>query len=241
MVNDHVAVAVDHLLDDHRVAACSAVGDGGVGAGHLEGGDLLGAERDRHDGVELGGDTEPVGHLHDVLGAHGRADAHEAGVGGDGERARDAAGAVVGAAVVLNLVAVELEAGRAAHLRVRRNPLLKSGHEREGLERGAGLALGLGREVPLVRVEVLAAHHGLDEAGVWVDRRQGDGQVGVEARLVLVDHLLGERLRGHVKRGVDGQAALEERCRVELVGAQELVAHVAREVGVEDEAVHGDV
>ena len=128
VVDDHVAVAVDHLLDDHRVTARSAVGDGGVGAGHLEGGDLLGAERDRHDGVELGGDAEPVGHLHDVLGAYGRADAHEAGVGGDGERARDAAGAVIRAAVVLDLVAVELKAGRAAHLRVRRNPLLKSGH-----------------------------------------------------------------------------------------------------------------
>ncbi len=68
-LEDDVAPGVLDPLDHHGLAVQPVVPEGGVGAGHVQHGDLAGPEHDGGDHGQLGLDAEGVGHLDDVLGA----------------------------------------------------------------------------------------------------------------------------------------------------------------------------
>ena len=67
--------------------------------------------------------------------------------------------------------------------------VLKGGDQREGLERRARLAMAVGRQVEGLLLEVVAAHHRLDAAGLVVDHDHRRG------RLDAGEGVVGGRLR----------------------------------------------
>ena len=214
-----------------------------VSIGHLERRNVFGAERDDGVGSEFRRHAEAVGHLADRIGSDAVGQAVVARVRRHPSRALERTRAVVDAVEVVNLQAVrKRERVAAVQRRFRAYALLDCGRKREHLERGACGTSALGGDVPLVRIEVLAADDGLDVAvrGVHGDERAVQP---VFHRVVLRSAcVVGLVLQAHVKRRVDLQPTLEQvgiRAAVDVVGLHELVAHVAREVRVRVDALCG--
>ena len=239
--------------------ARAAVGERGVRGGHLDGGEAARAERHGEDVFHLGGvQAELFAHGDDVLVADGLGDLEIAGVGRELGRAgeRDVAQGLV--AVVLRPVVglpgdLPRERGVAVEGDVGVHALLDGGRQREGLERGAGLLTRGGvveaqhAAVVLHAVVIASAHHRLDGAGLGVDHRHADIEVHVFARgrcvVVQVAHggVLGGRLHDGVDGGLDGEAALKEDVRGELLLQQRLDVIDEVRVGVDRDARVGDL
>ena len=225
---DNVAVGILDGLDADCLVLGAAVGDGGIGLGHLAHGNLFGAKGDGRIGVQRGFDAALLGHIDHLVGADLGAQLGKAGVGGNGEGAGDGTGAVIGAAVVFNLPAVQGNAGSAVQVGFGRNAGVQCGKQGEGLERRAGLALCLRCQVVLVAVVIAAADERLDVAGVRIYRNHGQLKVAGKRFQLGVGGLFGGILDFRVDRGGNHHAALEH-----LVGGivlQQLLAHVAGEV-----------
>ena len=108
-----------------------------------------------------------------------------------------------------------------------RDPLFQRRDQGEGLDRGARLAVPLGRQVEGLGVEVGAADHRLDPGVVVVDHHHRGGRRRVAE--VGVDRFFGRFLQPQVERRLDFEAAEEG-----LGGAvafDQLLAQVGGEVG----------
>ena len=223
------------VLEDRAVDSPAAVGKRGVGAGHVERRRRLRAEADCEVALERRQDAEFLGGVRDALRADERGQLREHRVVGDGDRLGQIDGAEGLALVVVDdpqpAACVDRHLLRRGEGAGRRDVLPQRGREHKGLERGAGLALALGREVELVLVVVGTADHREHRAGIvlGVDRDERDR--GVDA--VLGQHR-GDRLaRDLLQVDVEGrrhlQAAAEGLLRPELV--DKLILDVVREVG----------
>ena len=184
------AVAIRDPRNEVRLHPDALVGKGAVGRGHLQQGDPAGAERDREHREEFPADPQPAGQRHDVLGTDVVDHADRRDVAGPLEGVPHGDPAAVFAVVVpgfVGLVAdrinpgeglVEQERGR------REPPGREGGAVGERLERRPRLAARLDGPVELAALEVEPSDHGLDGAGVYVERQEGAfGQ-----RLLLEPH-----------------------------------------------------
>ena len=192
---DGLPVAVLDVVDQGRPDVTAAVDEHRVGGGHPQHRRFAGPERHREQGRQVVLDAEAprvIGykrhpdvprqpHRHHVLGA----------LQSHAERGRTVVAAVVVArrprcptrTLVDGQRRIENEAGgRVAAVQGRCID--------DGLERGAGLAPGLGDAVELVLAEREAAHHGADASGVRLERDQGAGDLGNLPQPVLGRRLL---------------------------------------------------
>ncbi len=216
-----VALLSLYPLDEVRLAPQAAGGDGGVSLGHVEGYDLLRAQRHRPNRVDLGGYAEKLSGLHDVSEPGELADLEEPAVRRRGELVDDRGGLpglraaiVVGRVDAVGLGGIGPLAGPFSVddvVGLQARP--KGGDEDERLEGRSGLPLALGGEVELgLLVEVLATDHGPDGAGLGLDGgyRHGEHRVDV---VVHPEHLvacvLGHVLSERIERRVDPQAAVD--------------------------------
>src|SRR5512134_39352 len=207
---DELALRVEELEDAVGPRELAAVGEGSVGAGVLEHRHATVAERHRT-GLLDAGHTEPVGHLDDLVAA----DLEREIDGYRVERLRQRVGHRhrAAAATTAGVVArrpVPARGGDVAHRRLRRVAIFERGRVDVGLERGSGLALGLGGAVELTLAVVEAADDGAHRAvGVHGDERPRAGPV----RAALLAHrrnerLVGRFLHGEIDRGAGGQDEL---------------------------------
>ena len=126
-----------------------------------------------------------------------------------GDRLRQRHRAGIGVAVVLR--APVADADRAVdHDRGRLEAVHQRGGVDIGLERRAGLAVGVGGAVELAGAIVAAADHGADAAVEIGDHGRGLGGVIVAAELaqLVFDRFFGGALHVHVDRGADHEHAL---------------------------------
>ena len=147
--------------------------------------------------------------------------------------------------VVLGLPDRLVSSDRVGHrgvldLRGGREAGLQRGDVDEGLERGAGLPLGLHGPVELAAEEIGAADHGLHVAGLGLDRDHGalrgltgSGLRGATLKRfeTVAERLLRGELHGRIERRVDVESALEDQ-----VGA---VLRLERLLDVVDEVLAG--
>ncbi len=235
-VGDDVAVGVADAREHPGFEMDAAVGEDGVGAGHVERGGVVGTEGDGR-GALGGGDAGGAGEGGYVLKADLLAEGDGGGIEGVGEGVDGGdfafeAGEFVLGVVGLAAVVVGEGGGLVVELRdggegvavaeggaVERGVV--GGGVDEGLEDGAGGAFGDG-VVVLGAVVVAAADEGEDLAGVGVegDERdlRGGGGVAVAALAFLddavdvahadLDGLGGDALEFGVKRGVDAEGVV---------------------------------
>ena len=253
VVDDHLALRVRDGEDGRGIDAHAAVGDDGVGAGHVEHRHVRLAQRERGVRLKRRGDSHLLGRRDHLVDAERHLEAHEARVRRLRERPLDADGPVVVVVDVLQGVGSRVSRignsgrRRAVHHRLRADARFERCDEREHLERGAGRTARIGNaalargQVQLVVLPVVAAHHRLNKAGFGLDghERAVDGRI--EALPLLLDGGLGGLLRVDVQRRLDGQAALEDLVlgvAVVAVGIHEQVAHVAAEIRILLQAIH---
>ena len=246
VVHDDVAVLVLDGDDALRIVMDAAVGHRGVGVGHLERRDRADAQGKARHRRQIGGDAHGVGHLDHLVDADGKQKANESRVRRHAESALDGARAVIGLVVVVDgLAAFQIHLVAGINERLRIDALVQRRQKREQLERRPGLAAraALARgHVHLGALVIVAAHHGVDVAVFGV--HHGHGHLEGIARLLFLlgRSLLGGSLGRDVQRRDHLQTALEQLgggIGVLALGVGQLVAHVAREVGVGQNAGHG--
>ena len=245
VVDDHVALSIEDLLDALRLVMRSAVCERRVSLRHLKRRHRRDAEGQARNSRQVGVDPETARHVDDLVDADGEDKARERRVRGNRKRLGDGAHAVV----VMPEVG-HLRGTRHLHRRprvddgLRIDALLDRRGKREGLERRAGHAPAsalAGGHVALsvVVVGVVAADHGFDVTviGVYGDERD------LELLTRLVDLVarrnLSRLLRGRIDGRVDGQPAFPNvgrRVLVPTFGVGQLIAHVAGEVRVFQDA-----
>ena len=244
------AVAREYLGDGHGIAMVAAVREGCVRLGHLERGEVAGAEGQVVLAAELrrlvfGVDAQVGRHGLQRVVTDGSLHLHVCRVGGDGRGARQGAHAVVVVAGVLDRdgpAAIGLDGhGRGA---VQRHAGVHAGldgcRERDALEGGAHGATRerMVRVRPRGVVVVAPAVHDLDVSGLGIDRdRAAIEFVGPLGGIGLVDRLLRRGLHGGVDGGLHREPALEDHVCGELLLQDGL--HVVHEVGIGERAVLG--
>ena len=234
------------LGDRHRIGVDATGGERGVRRGHVERRDPDRAEAERRHvrafpGLERRAHPQPVRHRRDLVRAEIERQAGVDGVVREQRRLRDRRRADVrvrvGRDVPGLLVRVRLIVERRRHIR-RRVGIDALGDrlgEDEGLERRAGLATCLCGEIELVaRASRRNRRHRLDRTRARVDRDERRGGVGVVVERVL-DRLRRSALHPRVDRRVDLEPTGADRRGA--VPLDQLVAHVAEEVGLADPAV----
>jgi len=243
---DHVAVAVGHALDDVGPVADPTVGQHRGRPRHVDGVDLLGADRQRQvPGIELGGDAHGPGQRDHPVETHELAEAQEAAVRrrrggrGDGAVAAPSVGVVVGHVGVRVAPRVgERARTRAVDDVVGDQAGLEGGGEHEDLERRARLAGALGRQVVAIAVEARSPDHGPHRARLGGDRHQGGGELPAGVGQDVVAGRQGEELGLGAEGGLDAQTALEEgvvplrRGGPQLLHVEELLLDLLDEVVV---------
>ena len=235
---DHLAGARLDLGDGHCVVVHAVGWQGGVGLAHLQRRDGHGAQGDGQVGLQGGVQAHGVGGVDDGVGADGLGHLSVGGVGRDGRGGGEATGAVVVLAVVADRPGGrDGHRGAAVEHDVGVHALADGGDKGKRLERGAGLARGLGGQVELLGLVVGAADQSLDVAVGVVDGDQGAVDAVVAGGVDAVGHgLLRGLLVVRVKGGVDLEAALEDGVGVKVLEQQAL--HVVGEVGVLAHGVH---
>ncbi len=223
-VGKRVLAGVDFLDADglpgerHRAAhALAAVSERLIGVGHVERGHADRKPADGHGGVrrERGRDPHPVRKAGDPGGADFEADFGVDRVVREGRRARQGVRPRVGPFVVVDhelfgAPGVRDDEGLllGGPNRVGGDAVLERGRQVEGLERGARLALALGREVERAFVVSAPSDHRADlTRGVFDRHQRGRRATGVGQ--VVVDGLFGRALQFEVQCGADLQAAVE--------------------------------
>ena len=185
----------------------------------LEHGDFVGADRHRRRVGQRRRDAEAARHLDDLgaadLGGIRRLaaerdrqlDRHDVDRAGDRLGQRHRAG--IGVAVILR--APVADADRAVdHDRVRLETVQQRGGVDIGLERRAGLPVGVDGAVELARAVVAAADHRA-HAAVEIGHHGGGLRrviVAAELAQLVFDRVLGGALHVHVDRGADHEDAL---------------------------------
>ena len=229
---DDVAVAVEDLGDGGGLHVGAGVRERGVGRRHVEHRDGRGAQGQRVDGLEVALDAEGVCDVDDGLRADLVDDLRIGGVDRLPGRVLEADRAIAHVVVVVDRVpAADADAAVAVHEHRGVHARLDRRRERHRLERRARLAFRLRGEVPLALVGARAAHHGLDLAGRRVDGDQGALEPVVpRVADVLVDGRLGGALHRRADGRLDGEAAVVDGARRELLA--QLAQDVAHEGGV---------
>ena len=230
------------LRDRGRGMVDAAVGERRVGVGLLErrDPDPKAADPLRRDAVERRGDPELLGHLLDVVRADVQVELREDDVHGVDGRLADVhrpALAVPGVVDGPGRPVVKGERHRALAGVVGGvgvHSLLQRGGEHVGLERGPGLAVGVGREVELGAGRVRRGRgHRQDVAVRGVDR--GERRLRTAARVADrtgVDGVLGVGLERRVDRRVDLEPAAPD--GVDAVLVDQLLLDVVEEVRLLD-------
>ena len=243
---EHPALGVDHPLDQVRCLVDAAVGPGPEGRGELEGGHVPGAERQGQHRLEhwrvlerprvpcglgrageLGRQAVGLGELGHPVGLDLLHELHVDGVDGQPGGVPQGHLAVVGVAVVLEVLAVDDQLRRARVHRVDREAVVQRLGEHERLHGRAGLADGVGGVVELAGLEVPAAVHGPHRPVPGVDGDQR--RLGVRLRVVQdpLDRLVGLGLHLHVQGGADPQAAQVD--RLGAVAGDQVLADLLQE------------
>ena len=185
------AVGAGYLADEAGGYAQAVVGKNGVGGDLLLERDFDRADGDGQIGGDIGGDTEAVGHVDDLVNADAGGQLEGGDVARLGEGAHQGHGTLVVVLVVVRGIAAE--ADRAVDNDVAGLGAVLDGRGVDvGLEAGAGLSLGLGGAIELGERVVAAAHHGQHVAGGVVHDHEGGFGAGVllqggAARLALHD------------------------------------------------------
>ena len=246
VVHDDVALAIFDFHDALGIVVHAAVGHRRVGIGHFERGDRGNAERQTGHRGHVGLNAHGLCRLDDLVDAHREQQADERGVRRQAEGALDGARPEVGAVVVVHrLAALEVDLVAGVHEHVGIDPLFQAGHEREQLEGRTSLAARTAfacSHVHLGLLVIVAAHERIDVAVFRIDDGHGHLE-GIASLLFLFGRSLFRcLLHIDVKRGDDLQAALEQLgggIGVLSIGIGQLVAHVAGEVGIGQNAGHG--
>ena len=246
VVHDDVAVLVLDGDDALRIVVDAAVGHRGIGVSHFERRDRTDAQGKARHRRQIGGDAHGVGHLDHLIDAHGEKQANKRRVRRHAESALDGARAVIGLIVVVDrLAALQINLVAGIDERFRVDALVDSRQKREQLERRSGLtaraALARGH-VHLRALVIATAHQRVDVAVLGVHNGHGHLE-GIAGLLFLFGRsLFGGGLGLDIQRRDHLQPALEQLgggIGVLALGVGQLVAHVAREVGVGQNARHG--
>ena len=246
VIEKHVAIAVG----DGKDSCCASIDatrcKRSIRTGHFRGIRVVNAKGNCRSGADVAAiEAQALGDLFHRFGrnaARGIGDqAHIARIRRDRGHVRYGHGSVVAVAIVINLRPVDLDRPRIAiHVSGLRIDAFFDGiGERKRLERRASLNAGRARrDIVLVAIVIAAADHRLDEARVRIDEGKGELLVARSktAGIILFLHgLLGIFL--HL--GIDGrdnlQAALEH--LLMIVGFENLIANIAREIFVQVDAV----
>ena len=225
---DGCAVGVLDGLDTHCFVLGAAVGDSGIRLRHFANRYFFRAQRNGRVCVQVGLDSALLCHVDYLVGTDFGAQLGKAGVRGNGEGAPDGTGAVVGAAVVFHLPAVDVHVARAVKVGVRRNTVVQRGKQGKRLERRTGLALCLRCQVEFVRIVIAAADKRPDVTGIRVNRNHGKLKVAGKRFQLFLSCSLSSILYLRVERGDNRHAALEH--FVGRVFLQKRFTYVAGEV-----------
>ena len=188
---DHFAVGAGDFENAVGPGPFAAAGEGGVDAGQVHDGHLVGAERHGGVGAQFGFETELLGDVDNLFDPDLVGELNRDGVDRTGQRRHQGHLAVIAARIVARRPVADPDRPVDDN-RVRAHAGGKRTQIDDRLERRPGLALRFGRAVELADFVVPPADDGLDRAGgVHGNQR---GLAGAIRLAVLVERIVDDLL-----------------------------------------------